>query len=671
MKFSPNVEDRQPVVDAFYQAIWGAKETASVEPPTLPATPTGLTDAEIIRRASTVKNGAKFRDLWGGNWQAHYGSQSEGDAGLCKLLWYWSGDRETVRRLFGQSELGKRDKWQRADYQESTLSLTCKGEVYPAKQMRDDFLDAFADARPKIRLPGNDRLLSDFATEAAACLSAKEIFCLNKRIVTVDDGRVHEVTPQEARSLVEKYFVCYREKPGNGCAYKVYCTMRDDEARGLLASPQFKAGLRQLSRVNRARLPILRADGRIELLPEGYDPASKTLTVSNVTYPEDMPLTEALGVVNDLLSEFVFADSGRSKAVAVAMMLTLYMAQVLPEGSLRPCFIVTKNAEGAGATTLVMCAVVPVLGAMPCGVKTDEDAETRKALTAAVREARTVIVLDNQKSRLSSAALEAFISSPHWSDRILGENITFTGPNLATVYATANGCTVSPDMRRRSLFAELHLEAERAEDRHFKRPLDLPTLLKMRPDILGALRALVRHWDAKGRPAPSRSHSAFPAWAQSVGGTVEAAGLGCCLETACIAVAADPDGDDMRGLVAAMGAGAKPLTFSELVDLARVHGCFESVIGTEGELKHADRIRMARLLARYDRRQVGDYRFVIDGKGHGRQFRVEPASDAHTRTLTHTLSPHKGIPLLCELDQKSVSECASVQPDPLEPPTVP
>jgi hypothetical protein len=236
--------------------------------------------------------------------------------------------------------------------------------------------------------------------------------------------------------------------------------MRDDEARGIMASQQFTERLRHVSRLNLCRLPVFRKDGKLELLPYGYDLASKTLTVSSAKYAEDMPLVVAVETVNDLLSEFCFADVERSKAVAVAALMGLYAAQLLPEGALRPCFIVTKNAEGAGASTLVSCAVVPVIGRLPTGVKSDDDNETRKSLTAAVREARLVMLFDNQKSRLSSAALEAFISSPTWTDRLLGANLTFTGQNIATVFVTANGCTVSPDMRRRSLVIELHLEAE-------------------------------------------------------------------------------------------------------------------------------------------------------------------------------------------------------------------
>ena len=47
------------------------------------------------------------------------------------MLWFWSGDRKAVRNLFGKSALGQREKWTtRPDYQESTLDVACRGEVF-------------------------------------------------------------------------------------------------------------------------------------------------------------------------------------------------------------------------------------------------------------------------------------------------------------------------------------------------------------------------------------------------------------------------------------------------------------------------------------------------------------------------------------------------------------
>ena len=69
-----------------------------------------------------------------------------------------------------------------------------------------------------------------------------------------------------------------------------------------------------------------------------------------------MPLNIAVETINDLLGGFCFAHGVRRKAVAIAALIGLYAAHLLPEGALRPCFVVTKNAEGTGASTLVACA---------------------------------------------------------------------------------------------------------------------------------------------------------------------------------------------------------------------------------------------------------------------------------------------------------------------------
>ena len=505
----------------------------------------------------------------------------------------------------------------------------------------DSVQAAIHDPRPMVRLQGNNWLLSQTAEAMGRHFADKLLFLRNGEIVTLESNELRNISGQTFRTLVERHIVGYREREAGGGTYDVIVTMTANEASGLMASPQFVENLRRLRRVNRCRLPVVRDDGNLELLPAGYDAASQTLTINTVTYADDMPLDLAKETLDDLLSEFCFADEGRSKAVAVAALVGLFSAQLLPEGSLRPCFIVTKNAEGAGASTLVSCAVVPFIGYMPTGVKSDDDDETRKTLTSAVREGRSVILLDNQRSRLSSAALEAFVSSPTWSDRLLGVNQTFTGPNLATVFVTANGATVSPDMRRRSLIIELHLDVERAEDRHFRRPLDLAALLALSPNILAGCWSMLRHWHGQGQPAPNRSHSAFPMWARVVGGIVQAAGYGCALDSANVAVAADEDGDAMRALLDLM-TPRRPYTFSEIVVLCQANDCFADLVGEKGTvLEKSGRTTLARILRRYDHRLVKSYRFIIDGKGHKRRYSVEEVVvPKHDDTIKHDVSAH-------------------------------
>jgi hypothetical protein len=498
-------------------------------------------------------------------------------------------------------------------------------EPKPIRLQSDDLQRAIVDSRPKISLPGEDRLLSEFAGELVGHVRDKDIYLRNGEVVILANRDLHSVTPQSFRTWCEQFIIPYRSKRTGQRIYEFGVTMHNDEARGVLASVQFIGGLRHVHRVNHARLPIIDPDDQLCLLREGYDAETETLTLVDVDYDEDMPIADAIETINGLLAEFRFADCDRSKAVAIAGMVGLFVNQLLPEKSLRPCFVFVANAEGAGKTLLAMICILPTLGAMPTGCKDSEESEIRKNLTTAILEARQVIFFDNLKGKLSSPALEAFLSAPVWTDRLLGKNRSVTGDNLATVFVTGNGLTVSPDMRRRSLFGELHLEEERAEDRKFERELDLMTLLEMRPTLLSALWALVRHWDTQGRPEPSRSHSAFPSWAKIIGGIVEAAGFSCPFETAHVTATADPDAEDMRTLVSALAAQGTGVQFSEAVELARDHGLFETIIGRaeDGELDRHQRTAFSRALTRYDRRLVLDFRFLVEGKGKSRRYRVE------------------------------------------------
>ena len=132
-----------------------------------------------------------------------------------------------------------------------------------------------------------------------------------------------------------------------------------------------------------------------------------------------------------------------------------------------------------------------------------------------------------------------------------------------------------------------------------------------------------------GRPTPSRGHSAFPLWADIVGGIVEAAGFSCPFNTPQLTQPVDRNGDDMRRVVENMLEG-QLYEFSALVQIMRELGAFESIVGLDESddpsladgrrLKPAESSKLGRLLAGYDQRQVGDWRFIVEGKGHAKRF---------------------------------------------------
>ena len=88
--------------------------------------------------------------------------------------------------------------------------------------------------------------------------------------------------------------------------------MTADEARAILKAPQFNNQLRRVGRVNQVRLPTIRRGGCIDLLPEGYDEATQTLTFSSAAYADDLPFASGVKAIRDLFSEFKFSDSRRT-----------------------------------------------------------------------------------------------------------------------------------------------------------------------------------------------------------------------------------------------------------------------------------------------------------------------------------------------------------------------
>lgn len=110
-----------------------------------------------------------------------------------------------------------------------------------------------------------------------------------------------------------------------------------------------------------------------------------------------------------------------------------------------------------------------------------------------------------------------------------------------------------------------------------------------------------------------------------MGGIVEAAGFGCPLETAHVTAAVDPDLEDMCALALALAVHGSGVTFPELVAMARAGGLFDSIIGSvdDGELGRSEKTSFGRLLTRYDRRLVRDFRFLVEGKGKTRRYKVE------------------------------------------------
>jgi hypothetical protein len=482
------------------------------------------------------------------------------------------------------------------------------------------------DGLPTLQLPGDGILIGTFAAELGQLLCKQGIFVRKGTAFSLDsEGQKLELARSAwLRTWVEKHVRPFKEHRNQSGSFRLVRTMSDEIARAVLESPQFLEQLPLVERFHPCPMPWLRENERIELLPVGLDAGSSTYTADPGFAIKVKSLREAREILDYVLEEFAWPnDGGRSKAVQVSAMLTVFASGIMPQRAPRPVFFFVANSEGSGKTLLASLCGVPYRET-PVETAPREDAEWNKKLLSAVIAGRRLILLDNLKGHLNSPALEAYTSSPHYSGRILGASKEFSGETGAIVLITGNGLTISPDMRRRSLFVELFLHELRAEDRKFHRVLDPVTIASYRPNILSALWTLVHEWDKAGRPKASISNSSFPRWIETIAGIVEFAGYGCPTAPAEIEGMGDTDTADFSSLAGHMEGNTR-YTFDDLAGIAEREGLFERITSdrdnTTGGLSKRARRQLSSIIVRYDRRRIGPSAvFHLEGKGHQRRY---------------------------------------------------
>ena len=492
------------------------------------------------------------------------------------------------------------------------------------------------NGRPALLLPGDGRLISDFADELGELLNGHGIFNRKGAAFTLDhEGQRLKVAEAGwLRTWVEDQVVPYKksfsEKKGE---IKLARTMAKETADAVLVSPQFLARLPQVERFHPCPMPWLRDTGEIELLPLGLDHASGTYTSDPGFIISPMPFIEAKAEIETLLAEFPWADDGgRSIAVAIAAMLTTFAGGLMPTKATKPVFIYIANAEGSGKTTLAQLAGTPYADT-PAEAAPRDEAEWQKKLLSLVIAGRRVVLLDNLKGHFNSPSFEGYTTSATFGGRILGGSREFTGEAGATILITGNGLTFTPDLRRRALMVELFMRELRAEDRTFRRRLTPATIAAMRPRILSALWGIVTAWDQAKRPPASRMNTSFPEWCETIGGMVEFAGWGCPTAPAEIEGMGDTDTADFATLAASITPGRR-YEFEELATSCEEAGLFDHILSDKenGSLSRRGKKRLSEVFKRFNGRRVTTAgRFEVLGKGHQRRYMVKPEHDRHDK----------------------------------------
>jgi hypothetical protein len=513
--------------------------------------PTGLDDAELIRRASEAKNGPKFQALWSGSWKGSYPSPSEADAALCELLAFWCGpDRDRIDSLFRQSGL-YRAKWEREDYRRSTidLALSGKAEFYePARSAglsRDAARRRHASTngppptggdegggRPEIVISTEEHDVNDRAIDAL--VSEVSLFQRNGRLVTVlrdqarqrqierpaGTPRIEAVQPARLRELLARRANWKKQKknrkqqmievpahPPEWCVAAVMVRGSWPDVRPLEAVVES---------------PVLREDGSVLCTP-GYDPASALLYEPACVFPA-VPVSpglseakDAADLLLDLVSDFPFVSKDH-QAAYLASLLTPF-ARFAVTGPC-PLFAFDANCPGAGKSMLAdLIATISTGRRMSRSPQSDSDEETKKMITSVLLAGDRLMLVDNVNHPLGGAALDAVLTARVWKDRVLGRSQT-TGdlPALTVWYATGNNLTFKGDTVRRVVPCRLEAKQERPEERTgFRHPRLLEHAQSDRPRLVVAALTVLRAYFVAGKPkAGLTEFGSFESWSDTV-----------------------------------------------------------------------------------------------------------------------------------------------------------
>lgn len=456
-----------------------------------------------------------------------------------------------------------------------------KGIVIDGIDARGVRLDAGAD-RPFVPLPRAGNQLLGFAESVGAIVGANGLFRRENVPVTIDpeSGRVDAMSAPRFRSYAERHLVPYVERRGQFDTVRVPTTMSEAEARGCIHSDAFWQPLRKLFRVHDVRLPVMRRDGRIELLPRGYDPESQIYTLqTGPDYETDWSLDRALLYLDSLLGDFPFANS-RARSAHLLAMVAVYGSALLPAQAKRLNFVYNANQPRAGKGLLVATALAGPWGSVSVQAIPGNPEEFRKILDSEALSGSATIFFDEVDRRLKNPNLTAFLTASKWRGRLMFSQQTFNVPQSAIVFLAGNAVELSSDLAGRFVLIDLWVdEADaQARTRKIKNVMDEAWLVEpaARRDSLSAMYAILAEWQRRGRPPATASYPGFEQFSERFGGMVECAGFAAPLVSSKEEI--DPDYADMRAIVTYLARGVTlraEFTFDQVVEAARSEGAFD------------------------------------------------------------------------------------------------
>jgi hypothetical protein len=385
----------------------------------------------------------------------------------------------------------------------------------------------------------------DMAIVLARMMAARDgrwgLFRRNNELMAWDDER-GDFSPMTARRfrswlpinrgvIFVKKKVPLKDPQGNhtGEFLVIKGQLTKDKAECLLASDELRRAVPEITAMHPVRLPVFQGDD-VRLLPDGYDEATGIYTHSEVDYSESMDFDEAVADLHRIFHTFGWRSENRDMAIHFAAMLSVYCRMLYVGKS--PGIAYVANIQSSGKTNLAWCVTWAVFGSrktMP--LLRDKEDKLQSSLDSAALAGVCYTIFDNVDwggHEVKTELLDQWISNAEWDFRKLGGNVMVAPKLQGVTILTGNNIKLSADLERRTLMCDLWnplAATDRPKDpnmvligeRFFLEP-------KNRAHLLACMWAMVKEWNAVGRPRGTKTLDSFEGWAEIVPGVVLHAG---------------------------------------------------------------------------------------------------------------------------------------------------
>lgn len=265
--------------------------------------------------------------------------------------------------------------------------------------------------------------------------------------------------------------------------------------------------------------PTIDADGNI--IASAGNHAGMEACFDPVAFPEYAGTPEeALRELRGLVREFPFANE-LDESAALSAILTAVARPMLPTA---PAYLVAAHDLGTGKSCLA--GLIALFAGEDETMRrwAQRGEEQDKSLLAALMEAKPSCVFDNLMHHWQSPTLAAILTSPTYSDRILGQSASASVSTRCLFIATGNNIKPVKDLSRRVVTIELDAKCESPLLREFSGDPVAEVRANRGRWVMRALRVLQAYLQGAGvlglQPVAS-----FGEWSRIVRGALVAAGL--------------------------------------------------------------------------------------------------------------------------------------------------